>query len=258
MKAFLFVTTIALAACTKPGGGPLKYTFDNAKIASVPLDGKQGVAKAEQSHDQARAMKARAADGKRESEIEADVAEYQAKRAELVSQVVALRVTEKPPQASGDAAALARRAAEAKVGFARARHEWLEQLASSTVYAAYAAQAQLELERAKVAQANRLVAADFTVDAYQKQADAREQAARSQSDAVENERKNAEAKLAVWAQLEDSYLTANGVKGPLESARYAAEWKPPPAPLPPPAEPAPAPAPAPATTTTTSAPPATP
>jgi hypothetical protein len=225
MKALLFVSTIAFAACAKPGGGPLKYTFDNAKIASVSLDAKQSVSQAEQAHDQARAMKARAADGKRESEIEADVAEYQAKRAELVSQVVALRVAEKPPQANADAAALARRAAEAKVGFAKARHAWLDSLASSSLYEAYAAQARLELERAKVAQTNNLVPAGFDVTVYQKQADTRTAAAARETAESTRLRAVADQKLAAWNELERGFMQASGLVGPLESERVAIELK---------------------------------
>jgi hypothetical protein len=225
IHAFLVVIAVALAACAKPAGGPLKYTFDNAKIASVPLEAKTPVTQAQQQHDLAMLDKARAADGKRESEIEADVAEYQAQRAQLVSQVVALRVMEQPAQPSAESGALARRAGEAKVGFARARHAWLAQLATSTFYAAYAAQAALELERAKLAQANNLAPAGFDIGVYQTQAAKRTAAAARETAESDRLRKIADAKLATWNELERGFMQASGLRGPLESDRVAQELR---------------------------------
>jgi hypothetical protein len=225
MKTIILVSTIAVAACAKPGGGPLKYTFDNAKIASVPLDAKQSVTQAQQAHDEAVLLKQRASDGKRDSEIEADVAEYQAKRAQLVSQVVALRVMEKPAQPSAEAAALARRAAEAKVGFARARHAWLEHLASSSLFAAYAAQAKLELERAKVAQANNLAPAGFDINVFQQQAEKRAAAAARETAESTRLRGVADTRLAQWNELERGFMQASALVGPLESERVMLELK---------------------------------
>jgi hypothetical protein len=114
-----------------------------------------------------------------------------------------------------------------------ARRAWLRKASEGSLFEIYATQARLELERAKVAQANRLVGADFNVDSFQKQAEARGASAKSAADATEAARKEAEAKLGVWAELERSYLAASGLAGPLENARYANEWKPKAAPPPP-------------------------
>lgn len=228
MRTHLIIVAIAsLVACAKPAGGPLAYTFDNTKIAAVPLEQKQPVVEAQQQHDMALLARANAGATYRDSEIEMDLAEYQAERAEVVSHVVASRQPDaKPAAPSTETAALARRTADAKVAFIRARRSWLEKLAESTLYAVYAAQAKLELERARVAQANRLTAADFNLDAFQKQADRRAQAATVAAEATASRRTTAEAKLAEWSELERSYLKASAIMGPLESERFAGQWQP--------------------------------
>lgn len=223
----MLVLILVVVGCAKPAGGPLAHTFDNTKIATVPLDQKQAVTLAQQQHELAVLNHKNATGRYRESEIEQDLAEHQADRTIVVSLVVASKQSgAKLAPASAETASLARKTADAKVAFMDARASWLGKASEVSLFAVYATQARLELERAKVAHANRLVAPDFNVDAFQKQADAREQAAKVVAEATENERKNAEAKLAAWAELEGAYLTANGVKGPLESGRYAAEWKP--------------------------------
>src|SRR2546423_110062 len=130
-----------LAECAKPAGGPLKYTFDDTKIAAVPLDKKQTVTQAQQQHDLARAEHNQANEDYRDSGVEVELAVYQSDHAVLVSQLVAARRGSVTTNA--DTAALARKAATAKIAFTEARRNWLEQLASSTFYGVYAAQAKL-------------------------------------------------------------------------------------------------------------------
>src|SRR5439155_6495909 len=122
-------------------------------------------------------------------------------------------------------AALARKAADAKVDFERARRAWLDRLASSSLYAVYAAQAKLELERAKVAQANNLVAAGFDLAAYEKQLDDRTHAAQDAAASADREHAAAEAKLAAWSDAEHAFIQASGFKGPAESDRATSDWK---------------------------------
>jgi hypothetical protein len=247
------IALLFLAGCAKPAGGPLSQTFDNTKLAAVALDQKQAVTLAQQAHDVALLQHKLASSAYRESEIEEDLAEHQAERAVVVSFLVASRQPDaKPAPATNESSAQARKVAGAKLAFMEARRAWLRKASDGALYEVYATQARLELERAKVAQANRLVGADFNVDAYQKQADTRGSSARSAADATESERKQAEAKLAGWAELEGAYLKTSGLAGPLESSRYAPEVKPreptpPPVvepPAPPPADAPPAPPPA--------------
>jgi hypothetical protein len=89
----------------------------------------------------------------------------------------------------------------------------------------YATQAKLELERARIAQANNLAGAGFELSVFESQVSAREKAAQTVKEATEVERKNVEAKLAMWAASEKELLRAAGIEGPVESARYTAEWK---------------------------------
>jgi hypothetical protein len=233
----------AIAACTKPAGGPLKFTFDNSKIAAVPLETKQTVTEAQQQYDLARLAHTRTVDQFHDAQVEQELAEYQAEHNVIISQIAAARLG--LGSASGDTSALARTAADAKVAFARARREWLAALVSSSLYAEYAAGARLELARAKVAQDNHLTAAGFDLATYQRQSDDRTKAAQDATATTERERAAVEAKLSSWADAEHAFMKASNITGPAESDRVAIEWKQAlaaPAPtLPPPAEPAPPP-----------------
>jgi hypothetical protein len=221
MRIWLLLTLL-VAACAKPAGGPLKHTFDNTRIAAVPLEAKQSVTEAQQRHDLAQLDHKNASTEARDAEIEEDLAEYQAENAVVVSQVVASRNAEARPVPD---AALSRRVADAKVAFMSARRAWYRQLASWTLHEVYATQATLELERAKIAQANNAAPGlDLTV--FESQASARAQAAQAAKTAAEAERNNTEAKLAAWAASEQELLRAAGIEGsPVESARYTTDWK---------------------------------
>ena len=215
---------IMLVACAKPAGGPLSHTFDNTQIASVPLEKKQGVTQAQQAHEQALLANTKATNTSRDSEIEQETAEYQANKAVVVSYIVASRRPEaKPATSNAQTAALARKTAEAKVTFMKARRAWLGKLASQSLYDVYAMQANLELERAKVAQANHITTAD--ISPFEKQATDRNAAAKRAQEATAVEQKVAEGKLAEWNAAEKEYLSASGLSGPLESARFDGEWK---------------------------------
>jgi hypothetical protein len=242
----------AMGACAKPAGGPLGHTFDNAKIASVPLEQKQAVVQAQQQYDLAQATHTDAEARYRDSEIEEDLANYQAEHSLVVSHIAANHVAASTPVATADSAALARKTADAKVAFMRSRHDWLGKLSDSSLYTAYAAQAKLELERARTAQSNNLAAAGFDLGPYQRQFDERDAAAKTAVAATDTERKTADAKLSEWTEMERSFMKAGNLTGPLESERFAAEWKkmeskpmaPPPAEPTVPTKPEPAPAPA--------------
>lgn len=225
MKAlWLIVVVTWLAACAKPAGGPLAHTFDNTRIAAVALDSKQAVTQAQQQYDLALLQHGKADEAYRDAEVEQDVAEYQAQRAVLVSQLVATRVNDKV-QPTTDTAALARKTAEAKVEFMRARREWLRTLDNSTFYAVYAAQAKLELERARVAQANNLAPAGFDLTSFEQQLEQRTGAALSAAAETQKEQQTAEAKLGAWNELERGFMQASGMKVPSESDRAVIEWK---------------------------------
>jgi hypothetical protein len=228
-----------VVACAKPAGGPLKYTFDATKLASVTLEAKLPVTQAQQAHEQAQAQQHKASEDYRDSEIELALAQYQAQNAIVVS---ALAITGKPAAATADTAALARRAADAKVAFAEARRAWLDKLASSTLYQVYAAQAKLELERGKLAQTNNLVPAGFDLAAYQTQAEERARAAATATAETDQVRTAAEAKLSAWSEAEKAFIKASGLDGRAESDRVAEDWKVETAAAPPPAAAVPAPA----------------
>jgi len=236
MKAlWLIIIVFWFAACAKPAGGPLSHTFDNTRIASVALESKQAVTEAQQQYDLAVAQHRKADEAYADSGVEQDVAAYQAERAVLVSQLVATRMNDKA-QASTDTATLARQTAGAKVAFMGARRQWLEKLASSTLYAVYAAQAKLELERAKVAQAGNLNPAGFEVTTFEAQFAQRDRAAQTAAAGTEKERQAAEARLIAWNELERSFMQASNMKTPSESDRAVTDWKQAAAPPPPPAE----------------------
>lgn len=221
MRIWLWLPLL-VAACAKPAGGPLKHTFDNTRIAAVPLEAKQPVTEAQQHYDLAQLDRKNAGTEYRDAEIEEDLAEYQAEQGVVVSQVVASRHAD--AKSVPEAAALTRKVADAKAAFMHARQGWFHALSSWSLYQVYAAQAKLELERARVAQANNAAPGlDLTV--FETQASERERAAQSAKDAAEAERKTTEAKLAAWSESEKALLATIGIQGPVESARYTAAWK---------------------------------
>jgi len=221
---WLIAVVTGLVACAKPAGGPLAHTFDNTRIASVALDSKQAVTQAQQQYDLALSQHGKADEAYRDAAVEEDVAEYQAEHAVLVSQLVATRVNDKVQPTTGTAA-LARKTAEAKVEFMRARREWLRRLESSTFYAVYAAQAKLELERARVAQTNNLAPAGFDLSGFEQQLEQRTGAALTAAAATQKEQQTAEAKLSAWNELERGFMQASGMKVPSESDRAIIDWK---------------------------------
>jgi hypothetical protein len=238
MKTLVMIAALA-AACSKPAGGPLKYTFDDTRIATVPLDKKQTVTQAQQQHDVARAEHNDASESYRDSDVEVELAVYQLDHAVLVSQLVATRRGNLTTNA--DTAALARKAAAAKLAFSEARRSWLAQLESSTFYGVYAAQAKLELERAKVAQSNNVVPAGYDLSLLERQVEDRAKAAQTADAATQAAHQDAELKLAAWVEAEHAFLAASGFKGSGESDRAQELWKKPPAPPAPAEQPAPAP-----------------
>jgi hypothetical protein len=221
MKALLL---ILLVACAKPAGGPLTNTFDNTRLASIGLEQKQAVAQAQQQHDIAQQQHAKAEDDYANSEVEQEVAEYQAGHAVLVSQLVGTRLNDRARPGT-ETAQLARRTADAKVEFTRARREWLRALASSTLYAVYASQAKLELERARLAQSSGLTPAGFDLAGFEQQLAQRDRAAKAAADETDRQRQIASARLTAWNELERSFMQASGMKGPSESERAVIEWK---------------------------------
>ena len=253
MRIWLWLPFL-IAACAKPAGGPLKHTFDNARIAAVPLEAKQPVTDAQQRHDLARLDHKNASTEYQDAEIEEDLAEHQAASAVVVSQVVASRRAD--AKHVPETAALGRKTADAKVAFMHARRTWLGELSSWLLHEVYATQAKLELERARIAQTNNLAAAGFDLIAFENQVGGREKAAQAVKEAAEVERKNVEAKLAMWAESEKELLRLIGTEGPIESARYTAVLKSAVEQLAPPPGTGPAPATPPAATPPAAAPPA--
>jgi len=221
MKA-LFL--ILLVACAKPAGGPLTNTFDNTRLASIALDQKQAVAEAQQQHDIAQQQHTKAENDYRDSEIEQEVAEYQAEHSVLVSQLVGTRLNDKARPGT-ETAQLARRTADAKVEFTRARREWLRALTNSTLYGVYAAQAKLELERARLAQTSGVTPAGFDLAGFEQQLVQRDRAAKAAADETDKQRQVAGAKLTAWNELERSFMQTSGMKGPSESERAVIDWK---------------------------------
>lgn len=218
------IVAVLLVGCTKPAGGPLKYTFDNTRIAQVELDQKQSVTAAQQQYDLAQLQHTKADEQYHDSEVEQEVAEYQADHSVLVSQLVAAKLKQGSP-ATAETAALARKSADAKVDFTRARRSWLEKLSSSTFFAVYAAQAKLELERAKVAQSHNVAPAGFDISSYERQAEERDRAAKDAAAATDQERGFAEAKLQAWSTAEHAFMQSSALTGPAESDRAVKNWK---------------------------------
>lgn len=254
MKTIL-IAVLATAACAKSAGGPLAHTFDNSKIAGVPLEQKQTVTEAQQQYDVAQLRRTTVDTEYKHSEIEQDLAEYQADHAIVASQIVA-RDFAKGAAPTNESAAIARKTADAKVSYMQSRRGWLERASEAAQYAVYASQARLELERARVAQTNNLTAPGFDLQVFQRQFEDRDTASKRAADAAEADRKTAEQKLAAWAELEKQALAAGSLKGPIEADHFAPELKAPPAAEPAQSQPLPQPDPPPAQQPAAASPPA--
>jgi hypothetical protein len=107
----------------------------------------------------------------------------------------------------------------------RARRAWLGTLSSSTLYEVYAAQAKLELERARIAQTNSLTPAGFDLASFEQQLAQREAAARAATAETERQRQAAGSKLTAWNALERQFMQTSGMTSPSESDRAVLEWK---------------------------------
>jgi hypothetical protein len=255
MRTFWPFSLAVVATGCAVAGGPLGQTFDPTLIAAVPLEKKQSVVEAQQRFEFAQLQSKGTHEEFETSEVEQDLADYQSERAIVLSQVVAARGSDAKPAPNLQTDTLLRKTAGAKLAFSTARREWLSQLDELAMYIVYSTQAQLELERARVASANQVMPAGTTVVPYQQQADVRYASAQAAVAVASHARTDAEARWREWSELETQLLQASTLKGPLESAHFVGKWRnvelpsplaaaPPPAPAQEPAKPQPDPAPA--------------
>jgi outer membrane protein TolC len=150
---------VGAAAC---GGGGAKYHVNDNALATASVQEKQGVLAAQQEKEVAKTEQAKAEADLKNIENELDIAENEYKSAKL--QLDSAKLTAKAGEQSGDSnrkvqgthdvrvAELGVKASDAKVDWLSKKRKWIraQRDAADNHYAA--ADARLELEKAKLAQ----------------------------------------------------------------------------------------------------------
>ncbi len=172
--------------------GPLAHHFDDMYIAQIPLSEKQAVLSAQNEYAAARMGRQTSEAEYNESATELEVAKNERAQAELDKKSEESR--RKAAEESGDmnrinavglkvrSAALAVQAADKKVAYVEARRSFLRKKLLQAEDEMYAAEAQYELAKARVAQSNDIRPREFVFASYQSQAQERSrQAQRSRA-----------------------------------------------------------------------------
>ncbi|GAB4517364.1 MAG: hypothetical protein Tsb0020_35970 [Haliangiales bacterium] len=213
-----------IALATACGGesrpGPLEHTIDEMFIAKVPLSQKQDVLQAQNEFAAAKMKRAEIDAEYGETATELSIAENEQEQAKLDEKSVEAR--KKAAEESADmnrvntvaremrAAKLATQAAEAKVKYVKARRKYLRQKLFQAEDEMYAAEAQFELEKARVAQANNIRPKGFEAGNFERQATERSKHAQRTKALLERERGEMEKARSEWQALKKEATSARG------------------------------------------------
>jgi hypothetical protein len=178
-----------LAAC---GGGP-KYKIDDAALAQIPVQEKQGVMGAQTEQNQAKEEYRQAEAMVNQTDRDLDIAENELKSAKLSLDTAKLNL--KSAEQSGDVnrknaaerdihvAEMGVKASDAKVDFLSKKKKWWKRNRDAAEAHQSAADSRVELEKAKLAEAKGIKpSADFSVMNFE-------------TESLEKSRKYSEAKL---------------------------------------------------------------
>jgi hypothetical protein len=159
MRPFMIAAVLLAGAC----GGGSKYTIDDNVLAQVPLQEKQAMMAAQQERSIAGEQLLKAKADVAQADRERDIAENEYKASKLT--VGSAELTKKSAEATGDVnrkaaaehdlhvAELGKRAADAKLEWAKKRGDWLSAERVAAERQVKAADAKYELEKAKLASA---------------------------------------------------------------------------------------------------------
>lgn len=159
---------------------PLRYHFKEQHLAAVPAGDKAEMLKARDEYHRARQENRQAESDRARNEQEIEAAERDARKARGKKEA-ADSAAEKPGDwnqvnlAKRDkrVAEVTARAADQKVEMLKARRSWLEARVQFTREYVFAAEADYELAKAKVARAHDIAPPDFAFQAYVDQSELR-------------------------------------------------------------------------------------
>ncbi len=185
-NSILLITCLPLMSACGGGAsrpGPLKHHLDDMHLARIDIAEKQDVIQSQQEHSIARMEKAKAEAEYNESKTDVSVAKNERAQALLDEKTAKTKV--KAADKSGDmnrvstatlvqrAAELARKAADKKVEYMKARRKYLKKAVLSAEDHMYSVEARYELSKARLAQGKNIRPRGFVMADYEKQADER-------------------------------------------------------------------------------------
>ena len=180
IRSLSLSVAIATAACggagAAPGPGPLRHHFDELHIAQVSKEEKQELLRAQSEYHRAKAEKMKAEADQEDVKAKLQLARDEKKRAEEAREKAA-----EQKSAAGDSddnarknaatrddrvAELTLRTADQRVDTLAAKKKWLEELLRYTEENTYAAEAKVELAKARLAREHNISPPGFAMQAY--------------------------------------------------------------------------------------------
>jgi hypothetical protein len=219
-KTLLSLLLIGAAAC---GGGGAKYHVNDNALATASVQEKQGVLAAQQEKEVAKTEQSKSESDLKQVENDLDIAENEYKAAKLQQDTA--KLTQKAGEQSGDVnrksqgahdlriAELGVKSSDAKVDWLTKKRKWIKAQRDAADDHFAAADARLELEKAKLAQQKGIKPSDdfnvmnFETDnlkRQQKYSEARMDADKMQADVDKLER-DYHAKLSTYDQAKSTH-----------------------------------------------------
>ena len=215
-KIFAFAVLVVLAAC---GGGsgdskpkPLKVRYDDALLVQVPTDQRAAVdaaraawqkaqdehRKAEADYNEVNGQMSIVKNDRKSADIQIDNAKSMKKQADASNDVNKMNAAQKELRS----AELAKKAADARVKYYEAYRNFLKKWIRHTAEAMYWREAQYELAKAQLGQANALRPPKVNYAEYGPQEAERAKKAQKSRDAALSEKSKAASTRETWLKLQ--------------------------------------------------------
>ncbi len=227
--AVITATAVAMAACGggSSGPGPLRHTLDNQYIVGISPAEQGGVVAAEQDLIVATKEKDKAEYDLKNVGLEVKIAGFEYDRAKLSVKIAQAKreaaasagvAMQNLADSEMRAATLGMTSAETKREFMKSKGRWLKAWRKYTIYGVYAADAKLQLEKARIAKAKNNYPKGFDLAKFEEQARDRVGSAGRAKEAAQDELKRAQGLQREWARREQEWMSAMGLKGVPESS----------------------------------------
>jgi hypothetical protein len=211
--------TAAAAVLTACGGGPsgpvpLTHHFDDMHIASVPLEEKKAVVESQNAYSVAKMEHAKAQADATELKTELSVAKNELEQAKLAES------SAKDQKAAADksldqarvgraasvlrSAQIARKIAAEKIAYLQAKAAYQKQHTVAATAEMYAAEAQYELAKARVAATKGISPAGFAVADYEAQSMSRSESAQRLRAVAKQKLADADSKRKKWEMMQSA------------------------------------------------------